>query len=274
MSLGVGIIGCGAIGTVLAQAIDNRQAGDVCLVMIYDKTAEKAKALSNKLKNKPKIAENPEELIECRDIGLVIEAASQEAVASFAVKTLKAGKDLLIMSAGALVDSKLENELRCVARENSRKVYVPSGAVAGLDGIRSSAIGGLKSVILTTRKPLEGLKESKYFMEKYGNKRIEKPTVIYEGPAYEACRLFPANVNVAATVGLAGIGAEKTIVKIIADPRVKRNIHDVEVKGKFGELKVHVENVPFTDNPKTSYLAALSAIATLKKITDSLIIGT
>lgn len=97
---------------------------------------------------------------------------------------------------------------------------------------------------------------------------------MYEGPAREAVRKFPANVNVAATLSLAGIGLDKTKVKIVADPEVKNNIHEISVQGDFGELKTRVENVPSPQNPKTSYLAALSAIATLKKITDGVEIGT
>lgn len=273
MPLWVGLVGCGAIGTVLAQAIDEGQAGDTCLVMVYDRIAEKAKALSQKLKSKPKIAENFNELLESRDIELVIEAASQDAVRAYALKVLEVGKSLMIMSVGALVDSKLVKKIGCLAKEKGVKVYIPSGAIAGLDGLKSALIGNVESVTLTTRKPLEALKDAHYFKEKYGVK-IVNPTIICEGTATEACKLFPTNVNVAATLGLAGLGPGKTKVKIIADPHISRNIHEIEVKGEFGELKIHVENVPFIDNPKTSYLAALSAVATLKEITEPLLIGT
>lgn len=273
MPLGVGLIGCGAIGSVLAKAIDNGQAGDAYLVMVFDKNLRKAEDLVQKLKSKPKIAKTVRELIECRNVALVVEAASQEAVRAYAAEVLKAGKDLMIMSAGALVDSKLASEISQAAKLNNRKVYVPSGAIAGLDGVKASAIGKVRRVVLTTRKPLEALKDNIYFREKFGGK-IEEPTVIYEGAAVEACKLFPANVNVAATLSLAGIGAEETIVRVIADPALKRNIHEIEVRGEFGELTVHVENVPFAENPKTSFLAALSAIATLKKITEPIVVGT
>ncbi|MEM1536670.1 MAG: aspartate dehydrogenase [Candidatus Bathyarchaeia archaeon] len=273
MPLGVGLIGCGAIGTVLAKAMDRGQAGNACLVMVYDKNLERAKNLVRGLKNRPKIAESFEELLECGDVKLVVEAASQEAVRAYATKVLRAGKDLMIMSAGALVDARLTNEISHTARENGRKVYVPSGAIAGLDGVKASAIGKIERIVLTTRKPLEALKDNTYFNERFGGK-IEEPTVIYEGAAAEACRLFPANVNVAATLSLAGIGAEETIVKVIADPTLERNVHEIEVKGEFGELTVHVENVPSAENPKTSLLAALSAIAMLKKITEPIVVGT
>ncbi|MEM3579138.1 MAG: aspartate dehydrogenase [Candidatus Bathyarchaeia archaeon] len=273
MPLGIGLIGCGAIGTVLAEAIDSGQAGDAWLVMVFDINLEKARSLTQKLKSKPKIAKTLREIVECEDVKLVVEAASQEAVRAYAAEVLKAGKDLMIMSAGALVDSKLASEISRTAKENSRKVYVPSGAIAGLDGVKASAIGKIERVVLTTRKPLEALKDNAYFKERFGE-MVKEPTVIYEGAAVEACRLFPANVNVAAALSLASVGAEETIVRVIADPSLERNVHEIEVKGKFGELRIHVENVPSAENPKTSYLAAFSAIATLKKITEPIVVGT
>jgi len=273
MPLGVGLIGCGAIGTVLAQAIDKGQAGDACLVLVFDKNIEKAEVLQRKLKNKPKISRTFREIVESKSVDLVVEAASQEAVRLYAIDVLKAGKDLMIMSVGALVDYELMNEIARTAMDKGRKVYVPSGAIAGLDAVKASVLGKVEKVVLTTRKPVEALIDNPYFKEKFGGK-VGKPTVIYDGPATEACKLFPANVNVAATLGLAGIGIDKTIVRVIADPTVKRNVHEIEVKGDFGELKVHVENVPSIENPKTSYLAALSAITTLKRITQPLVVGT
>lgn len=273
MSLGVGLIGCGAIGTVLAHAIDEGQAGDACLVMIYDRRSEKAEFLSGGLRKKPKIAVNFEELIKCKEVDLIVEAASQEAVKAYAFRVLKAGKDLMIMSVGALVDQGLASEIRRIAKKEGRRVYIPSGAIAGLDGVKASSICRVKKVTLTTRKPPESLRENPYFMEKFGGK-VEGPTLLYEGPAVEACKLFPANVNVAAALGLAGVGMENTLVRIIVDPSLDKNVHEIEVVGEFGELKVCVQNVPSASNPKTSYLAALSAIATLRKITEPIVVGT
>ena len=275
MPLGVGLIGCGAIGTVLARAIDRGQAGDTHLVMVYDLAAEKSQILVRKLTRKPRIAKNFGELIKREDIDLIIEAASQEAVKEYATKVLRAGKDIMIMSVGALIDSELTKEIKRYAEGRGKRVYIPSGAITGLDGVKAAAIGGVDRVTLTTRKPPEGLGDSPYVREKgIRLDTLKNPTIIYEGPALEACRLFPVNVNVAAALGLAGIGLENTKVRIIADPTIERNIHEIEVKGEFGELKIHTENIPSVENPKTSYLAALSAIATLRKITEPLLIGT
>ncbi|MDW8040947.1 MAG: aspartate dehydrogenase [Nitrososphaerota archaeon] len=273
MPLGIGLIGCGAIGAILAKAVDEGRAGDACLVVVFDENLKKAVDLAQKLKSKPKVARNFNELIECEDVKLVVEAASQEAVKAYAIEVLRAGKDLMVMSVGALVDSKLTSEINRIAKENGRKIYVPSGAIAGLDGVKASAIDKIEKVVLTTRKPLKALSDNLYFKEKFGGK-VEELTVIYEGPALEACRLFPANVNVAATLSLVGVGAEKTVVRVVADPALERNVHEIEVKGEFGDLVVRVENVPSRENPKTSYLAALSAIATLRKITEPIVIGT
>jgi aspartate dehydrogenase len=273
--MGLGLVGCGAIGTVLAHAIDEGKAGDSRLVYVYDLILSKSEKLASELSHKPRIAKDFRELIECKDIDLIIEAASQNAVRQYALKTLKAGKDLMIMSVGALVDSELTNEIRSFIKGTQRKVYIPSGAIAGLDGVKAAAINKIDEVILRTRKPPNGLKGVPYIEnKKIDLNAVKEPTTIYEGNAKEACTLFPENVNVAAALSLAGIGPEKTKVQIIVDPTIQRNIHEIHVKGDFGKLTVHNENVVSPHNPKTSALAVLSAITTLKKITENLQIGT
>jgi aspartate dehydrogenase len=273
--LGVGLIGCGTIGSVLAHAIDEGEAGNTRLIMVYDLALQKSQKLLSELSTKPKIARNFAEFASCKDVRLVVEAASQDAIRQYASKVLQAGKDLMIMSVGALVDSKLTNDIRTLAESAGRKVYIPSGAIAGLDGLKSAAIDRIDEVILTTRKPPKGLKDVVYIEQSGINiDALSKPKTVYEGPALEACKLFPANVNVAAALSLAGVGPEKTKVRIVADPTTKRNIHQIRVKGEFGEFTVRIENVPSVKNPKTSYLAALSAVATLRKATQFTLIGT
>jgi len=236
---------------------------------------KKSQELVDRLSSKPRIAKTFDDFIKVEDLDLVIEAASQEAVRQYASKVLEAGKDLMIMSVGALVESELTEEIRRSTHSTGKKMYIPSGAIAGIDGIKAAVIGRVKHVTLTTRKPPTGLIGAPYFKQSRMNpNELEEPTVIYEGPVLEACRLFPANVNVAATLSLAGIGPEKTKVRVVADPTIKRNIHEINVKGEFGELRICAKNVPSLDNPKTSYLAALSAIATLRKITEFMLVGT
>jgi len=208
-------------------------------------------------------------------VDLLIESASQSAVRLIVPGALEAGCDVMVLSVGALVDEALREKIFRLAKQNNCNLYFPSGAVVGIDGINSASAGKIFSVTLTTRKPPSGLAGAPYVTCKgIELEKIDKETVIFEGPASEAVKAFPANVNVAATISLAGIGFERTKVRIIADPAASRNIHEVTVEGEFGKLFTKVENFPSPDNPKTSYLAALSAISTLKKILNPVKIGT
>lgn len=275
VKLRVGLIGCGAIGNIISEAIKDGKAGDTELVMVYDKIKENVEKFVERIHKKPRIVDTPEELIESDLINLVIEAASQEAAKDYAVRILDSGKDLLILSIGALVDKKLLKAIEEAAERNDKIVYLPSGALVGLDGVKSSSVAKLSEVLLTTRKNPEVLKGAPYIIRhKIDLDSVKEPTVVYEGNAEEAARMFPKNINVAAVLSLAGIGAEKTKVRIIADPTVHKNVHEIAAKGDFGILKTHVENVPSSYNPQTSYLAALSVIRTLRKIGEHIQIGT
>lgn len=273
--LRTGLIGCGSIGNVIAEAIDKGRVGSVELVAVYDIVKEQADRLVAKLSKKPVIVANADELIKREDVQLVIEAASQEAVRQYSLRVLEEDKDLMVMSAGALVDDGLLKEIWDCAKRRGRKVYVPSGAIVGLDNIKSAAIGKIYEVTLTTRKPPLSFEGAPFFRsENIDLHAVEEPLLLYEGTAKEAVRLFPSNVNVAASLSLAGVGADKTKVRIIADPTVKEIIHEIHVRGEFGELETRTVNKPFPGNPKTSYIAALSAIATLKRIAGNILIGT
>ena len=266
----IALIGCGAIGTILAQAIKDKIV-DVKLECVYDKIEDKGKKFAEKFQTEFKTFDE----ILNEDLDLIVEAASQEAVRTLVPKILKSKKSVMIMSTGALVDNKLLNEIKSLALKNNLKVYLPSGAIVGLDGIKSANVSDIEKVILKTRKPLKSLEDAPFFEKnKINLNDIKRPTIIYEGPAKEAVKLFPQNVNVAASLSLAGIGPEKTIIQIIADPTIDKNIHEIIVEGKFGMLHTKTENIPCPDNAKTSYLAALSAIATLKKITEPIQVGT
>lgn len=266
----VALIGCGNIGTIIAKAIKEKKV-EAKLEYVYDIIEKKGQEFAKKFNTTYK---NFDDILK-EDLDLVIEAASQEAVRTLIPKALKTKKNVMIMSAGALVDQNLLQEIRGLADKNKLKVYIPSGAIAGLDGIKSAKIIEIENVTLITRKHPKSLEGAPFFEKHHFDlSEIKNPTIIYEGPAKEAVELFPANVNVAASLSLAGIGPEKTKVQIIADPNIKSNIHEIIVEGKFGVLKTRVENLPSPDNPKTSYLAALSAIATLKNIKESIQIGT
>lgn len=255
----VALLGCGNVGRIIAKAIKEGEV-DHELVGVFDIDEDRAKRLSNEFGGKVIIAGNVDELI--MKVDLVVEAASQRAVQEHALSILEGGKDIMILSVGALVDEDFLEEVKDRARKNNSKVYIPSGAVIGLDGINSAKQSDIGSVSLTTTKRPGVLGTTK-----------NKKTVLYDGPAREAVKRFPENINVAATISLAGVGFDETRVRVVADPDIKRNIHEIHVVGGFGEFKVTVENVPSPQNPKTSYLAALSAIATLKRISNPLQIG-
>ncbi len=275
VGLKVALIGCGAISSVLAQAIDEGRAGEAELAWLYDLKPEKSEALAKKLRSKPRIARSVAEIYADKTVGLVIEAASQLAVEQYSLDVLRSGKDLMVMSVGAFADEKLLEGVCSAAEQSGRRVYIPSGAVLGIDGVKSAMVGGIEEAILTTRKPPDALIYSAYLSERgIDLTGLKEPRVIFEGSAHEAVKAFPKSVNVAATLSLAGIGLDKTKVRIIADPSLDQNIHEIRVRGKAGEFVIEARNVPFPDTPKTSYLAALSAIRTLRGITEAVRIGT
>ncbi len=264
----VGIIGCGAIGTVLSRAIDDGLVK--CeLVALYDRSVEKARKLASSLKNQhPKVAESFEDFLKA-DMDLVVEAASQEAVHQYGEAILSRGIDLMVMSVGALLDDELRNRLLSLAKKHGRTIYAPTGAIGALDVLRAARLRPLQEVVLVTRKPPEALEGVAYLEERgIDVHKIVSPTVVYEGPAREAVKLFPKNVNIAAALSLSSLGPDGVKVQIIVDPSIRRNVHEVIARGEFGEMHIIMKNVPSPTNPKTSYVAALSAIALLKRICE------
>lgn len=269
MPLKVGLVGCGAIGFEIASAIDRGEI-DADLAAVFDRNPKNMSRLIEAMRKKPEVVEL-ETLAELSDI--VVEAASQAAVPQVAEAALKRGKDIMIMSVGALMDKELYRRICSMAESNGGKVYIPSGAITGLDGLKSASIGRLKKVVLTSTKPPAGLEGAPYVAEKNIDLRsFREPTLIYEGPASEAVRAFPANVNVAATLSLTY--GQDAWVRIVVDPKATVNVHEIVAEGDFGRMVTRVENVPSPRNPRTSYLAALSAIATLKNVTLNVRIGT
>ena len=208
------------------------------------------------------------ELITAAD--LIIEAAGGDVVPELAKKAFAAGKDLMVISVGALLD---HPDVMAESRRTGCRLYVPSGAIAGLDGIKSASVGQITHVTHTTRKPPMGLEGAPYLVEhgiSLAGLREEKE--IFSGSARDACHGFPANVNVTGAVSLAGIGPDQTRVRILAVPGLARNCHDIEVEGEFGRLHVHLENIP-SENPKTGKLTALSIIRAVQDAVDTVRIG-
>lgn len=238
----VGIIGCGAIGTIIAGAVE-REIVQCDELILYDQRMEKAGKLKKSLHVLVTIVRNFEEMIKLKPT-VIVEAASQQAVKDYMDRILKKNIDLIVMSVGALLDLDVKN----------KKVHIPSGAIGGLDAISSAKLAGVDEVVLTTRKNPRALNMSN---------SEEKP--VYEGTAKEAIRLFPREMNVAATLALT-TEPEKVKVEIISDPKVHRNVHEIKIKWKLGEMLLKFANDAHPENPKTSALAAWSAIKLLNEI--------
>ncbi len=266
--LKVGIVGIGTIGQAMAQALES---GDIAaqIVALTSRDLEKAKTFARTLQPAPPVMDLGR-LIETSE--LVIETATQAALETIAPATLTAGKDLMILSGGGVLD---HPEWRELAAQHGATIYIPSGAIVGLDGVKGACVGQVTAVTITTRKPPKGLAGAPYVEEQgIDVLGLTEETLIFEGSAREACKGFPANVNVSAALSLAGVGPDQTRIRIFAVPGSQRNMHDVEVEGEFGRMTSHIENVPSETNPRTGKLSYLSAIAMLKDIVGSLHCGT
>jgi aspartate dehydrogenase len=177
------------------------------------------------------------------------------------------------MSVGGVVD--FSRRLSALAKKNGVKVYIPSGAIAGIDALKAARHGKIKKVILSTYKNPRSFKGVRYVDEKKIKlDKIKKDTVLFSGSAKEAVKLFPQNINVAAVLSIAGIGRDKTRVRIVASPSITKNIHQIEIESQAGKILTRTENTLHPDNPKTSYLAYLSAVATLKQLFEPVKVGT
>jgi aspartate dehydrogenase len=259
----VGIIGCGNIGTELALFIDKETGFD--LRYLCDINIEHAQELKEKIRN-------GQEVIPMADLikhsELIIESASKDAVKEIlnSKNIDRKGKKLLIMSTGGIIGN-----LDAFSKIKNCEIYLPSGAIAGLDAIKAVS-GKISSLTLTTTKPIKGLKDAPYIAK--NNIDLDKITdkkTIFEGNLKEAVEGFPKNINVAATLFLAS-KFDDIKIKITADPKAKTNIHEILCRGDFGEILLKTDNLP-SKNPKTSYLAILSAIQVLKNIKNNIKTG-
>lgn len=269
----VALIGCGSIGRVIAESIAEKKV-DMDLAYIYDISTANIKEVISLFENPPTISANIEEIADS-PADLVVEAASVNVARKIIPLMLEARKDLMIMSIGALADNDFREKTMTRAEEMGNKIYLPSGAIGSLDALKSANMAKIESVTIKTTKNPGSLKGAPFFSENPMDlDNLKEATLIYKGSARDAIQKFPANVNVSVALSLAGIGPEKTMVEIVADPDIKTNSHEIHVKGDFGSYHFRTENLPSPDNPKTSYLAALSAIATLKNIVLPIKIGT
>ncbi|MCX5713735.1 MAG: aspartate dehydrogenase [Candidatus Omnitrophica bacterium] len=266
----IGIVGCGAIGSSLAKFIKKDFNRKAKLVALYDLDRQKAMRLSGLAGGCP-VAKDLAQLITRSD--LVIEAASKDCSFSIARQSLIAGRDCMIMSVGGIIDK--FKVLEALADRRGAKVFIPSGAITGIDGLKSARLAKIKRIVLTTIKNPASFKGVAYVRRKGINlEKIKKELTLFSGSARQAVRFFPQNINVAAILSLAGLGPDKTKVRIVAAPGVKTNTHEIEIYSEAGTIRTRTENVLHPDNPKTSFLAVLSALAVLKQILEPIRIGT
>ncbi|HON81582.1 MAG TPA: aspartate dehydrogenase [Methanoregulaceae archaeon] len=249
----IGLLGCGNIGRIIGE-----YKGTWKIVALYDLVPEKAGELAGVTGGRS--CADFESFIRA-DFDLVVEAASVKAVRTYAESILRNGKDLVILSVGALADPSFRDEIVSIAGTMGRRVYIPSGAICGLDNLKVARISPLTRLLLRTTKSPASL----------GIAAAER-TLVFQGKANECIKEFPRNVNVSVALSLAcGRDAD---VELYVDPAVKRNVHEIYAEGAFGDLYIRVSNLPSPDNPATSYLAALSILSLLDNIGNPLVVGT
>ncbi len=267
MVLTVAIGGLGAIGAHLARALDAGVDG-LRLVAVSARDQEKAKRTIAGFKAPPQLV-GLAELAELADV--VVEAAPAAVFELIAEAAIARGRIFVPSSVGALLP---RMHLVARAKETGARIVVPTGALLGLDAVRAAAEGNVSSVTIETRKPPRGLEGAPYLVEnKIDVFAITTPTIVFKGNAFDAAKGFPANVNVAAALALAGIGPERTMVEIWGDPTVTRNTHTIRVEAETVRLTMTIENVPSEENPRTGKITPLSILACLRGLTSTLKVG-
>ncbi len=266
--LSVGIAGLGAIGRKVAGALNEGIPG-LRLVAVSARDLERARAFAKGFKRRVKVVP-PAALAELADV--VVECVPAAAFDAVALPAVRRGRTLVVITAGALLS---RPDLPALAGRHGARIVVPTGALIGLDAVRAAAEGEIRSVRMISRKPPKGLAGAPYLVEnRIAVEGIDRPLKVFEGSAREAVRGFPANVNVAAALSLAGIGPDLTTIEVWADPGIDRNTHAIEVEAESARFSMTIANVPSEENPRTGKITALSVIATLRRLTGSLAIGT
>ncbi|OPX70344.1 MAG: putative L-aspartate dehydrogenase [Methanoregulaceae archaeon PtaB.Bin108] len=249
----IGVLGCGNIGHIIANRRENCE-----IVALFDQVYSKALGLASVCGGN---AYQDFDSFITADFDYVVEAASVRAVRQYAENVLAHDKHLILLSVGALADPIFRNDLLSVARAAERRIFIPSGAIVGLDNLKVGQISHFRKLLLRTTKSPQSLGIG-----------AQKRTLIFKGKSHECIKEFPKNVNVSVALSLAA--GREVDVELYADPDVERNIHEIEAEGEFGDLYIRVSNLPSPDNPATSYLAALSILTLLKNLDQPLVVGT
>jgi aspartate dehydrogenase len=265
--LAIGVVGLGVIGRQVCRALDAGLPG-LRLAGATARTAATAETFLASLAT-PVSLLSLDDLVATAEV--VVEASSQAHLLEIAPRALAAGRDLVVLSCGALLG---RSDWIALAERQGCRILVPSGAIGGLDAVKGGAVGAIRSVTMESRKAPAGWAGAPWIVQqKIDLEAIHEETLLFEGPATEACPAFPANVNVLAALSLAGIGPERTTTRIYAVPGLTRNTHRVRVEGEFGSVELEVRNVP-SENPRTGRLSYLSTIALLRDLGAALRVGT
>ncbi|MGH2473200.1 MAG: aspartate dehydrogenase [Candidatus Limnocylindria bacterium] len=252
------LIGLGAIGRGIVRLARSSGRVEIAGALVREPSRDRGPEA-------PPIVISLGELL-ARRPEVIVECAGHAALREFGPPILRSGCDLIALSVGALADPELLAHIEAAARDGGSRLRIASGAIAGLDAIASAAVGGLTRVRHTLSKPARTLLGA-------AGADLREPRVLYEGPARDGVRRFPESANVVAAISLAGLGLDRTELRVVADPALERNRHVVEVQGAFGELRIEVSNVPSDENPRTGRLTAMSAYRELVARRDRVSIG-
>ena len=266
--LKIGIGGLGAIGLTLARRLDEGIEG-LILTAVSARDKDAARLRLSDLRQRVPVVTLPEL---AKDCDVVVECAPAAVFNQVAEPVVRLGKVLIPVSVGGLLANWYLVEM---AKATGARINVPSGAVLGLDAVRAAALGEITRVTIVTRKPPAALAGAPHIeKQKIDLSSVEQPLKVFEGSARDGVTAFPANVNVAAALGLAGIGPDRTWLEVWADPAVSRNTHSITVESDSARFELKIENVPTDENPRTGRIVALSTLAALKRLVDPLTVGT
>jgi aspartate dehydrogenase len=266
--LRIGIAGLGAIGLAVARRIDAGDVPGIELAAAVVRDVEKGRRSTATFRAPPRIT-TLAGLAETADV--IVECLPSALFAAVAEPAVRAGRIFMPLSVGALLDHMHLVDLAC---ESGARIIVPTGALLGLDAVRATAEGTIASVRMITRKPPAGLAGAPLLVKQgLSVDNLKEPLRVFAGSARQAIAGFPANVNVAVALSLAGIGPDRTKVEIWADPSVTRNTHTIKVTSDSSDLSMTIENVPSEENPRTGRITAFSVLATLRRLTAPLVVG-
>ncbi len=259
----IGLIGLGYIGTTILNAVSEEANENLTIQAVYDIDNVKMKDVAEK---HPSIR-LMQHVTDFQDCDIVVECAVQQVVAEVFDEIIKSGKHFVPMSIGAFISLPgLFSKYQKLAEIKKKNIMLPSGAIGGFDCVETIKLVGIKSAKLQTRKPNRAFRNNSYIESNNIKLNEHSPVVIFKGNAKLAATYFPRSINVAARLALSTLGPEKTLVEIIADPSISKNIHAIEIESEVGKYTFLFENNPSPTNPKTSWLAALSAIYAIRSI--------